>query len=338
MPQSQWWYASDNFGAAGVSPLLPTTSAGSEERGFHAAQRCRVIVEGVWVRDDVDGMFKGENDIIVATKFRVGNRPPLDKVHFLESNVPEKRWIPVPFHPEVFATRDFDPAMTDFALEVRVYDEDGLDDDDLAALTSAMSGSTMAAAVAFPALAPYAAFASGAGAALARLVDTLDEHDKLVHGRILLGVNKPASSGYDLFQPGFLICFARDVDASNLLLGQNRQVHTKSSGHGAPQRYEHLSYIVLRITRDGPSSPDMVTNQKMATLIAELELGRKGKSTQALEELASTFEAYTAMKRIERYKQLVSKTDLTREERELLEELGKDPSIRPYLGLRAPQS
>ena len=337
MPQSQWWYASENFGAAGVSALLPTTSAGSEDRGFHAAQRCRVIVEGVWVRDDVDGMFKGENDIIVSTKFRAGNRPPLDKVHFLESNVPEKRWIPVPFHPEVFATRDFDPAMTDFALEVRVYDEDGLEEDDLAALTSAMSGSATAAAVAFPALAPYAAFASGAGSALARLVDTLDEHDKVVQGRILLGVNKPASSGYDLFQPGFLVCFARDVDASNLVLGQNRQVHTKS-GHGAPQRYEHLSYIVLRITRDGPSSPEMLTNQKMATLMAELELGRKGKSTQALKELAATFEAYAAMKRIERYEELTRKKELTREERELLDELGRDPGIRPYLGLRPPQS
>ena len=337
MPQSQWWYSSENFGTAGVSPLLPTTSAGSESRSFQAAQRCRVAVEGVWVRDDVDGMFKGDNDIIVATKFRAGNRPPIDKVHFLESNVPEKRWIPVPFHPEVFATRDFDATMADFALEVRVYDEDGLDEGDLSSLTSAMTGATTAAAVAFPALAPYAAFASGAGGALARLVDTLDEHDKLVQGRILLGINKPASSGYDLFQPGFLVCFARDVDASNLVLGENRQVHTKN-GHGAPQRYEHLSYIVLRITRDGPSSVDMLTTQKMATLVAELELGRKGKSTQALKELAATFETYTAMKRLERYRELASRADLTREERELLDELGRDPSVRPYLGLRPPES
>lgn len=337
MPQSQWWYASESFGSRGVSPLLPTTSRGSEDGRFLAAQRCRVAVEGVWVRDDVDGMFKGENDIIVATKFRWGSRPPLDKVHFLESNVPEKRWIPVPFHPEVFATRDFDPAMGDFALEVRVYDEDGLDDSDLAALTSAMSGAASAAAVAFPALAPYAALASGAGASLARLVDTLDDHDKIVHGRILLGINKPESSGYDLLQPGFLVCFARDVDASNLVLGQNRQVQVKT-GHGAPQRYEHLSYIVLRVTREGPSSPQMLVQQRMATLVAELELGRRGKSTQALEELSATLQAYTAMRRIERYRELTQRADLTADERELLDELGRDPSVRPYLGLRLPQS
>jgi hypothetical protein len=332
---SQWWFASDKFSADGHSALISTTTGGSTDRDFKAAQTCRIIVEGGWIRDDRDGLFKGKNDLIVSTKFRAGENPPVDKVHLLEQEVPERRWVPIVFHPEIWATRDFNPEMGEIGFEVRVYDEDGLDDDEVKVLTSAMAGAASAAAVAFPVLAPYAAFAAGAGTALAKLVDTLDDHDELVRGRIRLSVNKDPNNGYDLLQPGFLICFSSAVDARKISLGQDRRLYAKKA-EGDWQPFEHLSYVVLRVSREGPSSPQMELTQKMSTLLSELEAGKGGKSGEALKYLQNTFEAYSTMRRIQRYRDLSQKTQLSTDEKDLLKELGSDPAVRPYLGLKQP--
>jgi len=128
-----------------------------------------------------------------------------------------------------------------------------------------------AAAIAFPVFAPYAGLAAGAGTALTGLFDTLDEHDEILNGRIRLAVNRPAKQGFDHLQPGFLVCFQSAVEAENLKLGSDRRVYFEEAGNW--QHYEHLSYTVIRVDREQSVAPGFEINQKMATLLTEIEAG-----------------------------------------------------------------
>jgi hypothetical protein len=43
----------------------------------------------------------------------------------------------------------------------------------------------------------------------------------------------------------------------------------------APEPFEHASYVVLRVTRDAPASPDWLIDQRAATLLSEIEHGKR---------------------------------------------------------------
>ncbi|SDJ11421.1 hypothetical protein SAMN04488540_10543 [Ferrimonas sediminum] len=329
--QAKWWYVNPNL-IDGYGSLLPpsTPMADGNQRYFRDANKLRLTVEGAWVRDDKDGWPKGSNDLVIASRFRIGKKPPITKLHLYRPDVPEKTWEPVAFHPEIFATNDFRESDGEIALQLNIYDEDGLRDDAQQQLNQALDGSTSAFALAFPVFAPYASLTAGVGRAMAALVDKLDEHDELIKGKIRLSVNKPANQPFDHLQPGLLVCFASSVDASSLLLGSDRKIYYQDQG--THKLYQEKSYCVIRIDRDGPSAPEFEINQSMATLLTEIELGKGSKGTQALVHLRETLEAYTTFKRLKRHNELQGKASRSEEENQLLDELKSDPKLAPYIG------
>lgn len=327
--KSQWWFASDQF-ASGLSRLGSTTQAGSPSWHFKEAQKLSITMEGAWVRDDHDGFVSGLNDIIITSKHRVGVRPIIDKIHFYQQEVPEKTWIGHFFHPLIFGSDDFREAeVQEVTLEVRVFDEDSLTEAEGNGIQTVISAGTLAAAVAFPVFAPFAGLAAGLGKTLVHLVDDLDEHDRIVEGRIRLAVNKPQGQGWDLLQPGFLVCFADEIDASSLSLGHDKKVYG-----GAPTRpilFEHQSYVVVRVTRDALQAPDWLIDQRAATLLSEIENGKRTGRPGALDFVRKTFELYTAFSRAQRLRELSHAIDLTPDEELLLAELKADPDLAQFL-------
>lgn len=332
--KSQWWFASDGFPApGGMSPLVPTTQAGSPDWSFHDAQKLSVVVEGVWVRDNEDGFAAGDNDLVVATKHRIGDRPIIDKIHFLKQEVPAKTWVGAFFHPAVYSTNDFREREADeLTLELRVYDEDSLSDEQSGIIDGVIAAASQVAAIAFPVFAPFAGLAANAGQALVDLVEQLDDHDRIIEGRIRLAINKPSDQGWDLLQPGFLVCFADEIAASGLHLGQDRRVYGKN---GKWEEFRHQAYAVLRVSRSVVLSPDQQIDQRAATLLSELESGKGERRTQALAFLRHTFAAYSTLTRLERLGELaaVDPALLTADERALLDELRADPAVGRFLRL-----
>lgn len=334
--KSQWWFASDQF-SGGLSRLSSTTQAGSADWHFQAAQKLSVTMEGTWVRDDHDGFGAGDNDVIVATKHRAGAGPIVDKVHFYKQEVPERTWIGSFFHPLIFASDDFDPAdVQEITLEVRVFDEDSLSVEEGAAVEGVIAAGTLAIAVAYPVFAPFAGLAAGLGKSLAGLVDRLNDHDRIVEGRIRLAVNKPQGQGWDLLQPGFLVCFAEEIDASRLFLGQDRKIY--GGAPGGAILFEHQSYVVVRVTRDALNTPDWVIDQRAATLLSEIEHGKQNQRGEALGFVRQTFQAYSTLRRLERLHALEHKADRTPDEDRRLLELRADSALMTHQNGRAQAS
>jgi len=328
--KSEWWYVSPNF-TNNVSPLVPTTMASGtdDERFFKDAQKLRITMEGAWIRDDKDGWGKGSNDLVIASKFRVGKNRPVTKLHYYKPDQPERQWESIVFHPEIFATNDFRESAGEIALQLYIYDEDGLSDSVQKELTQAMDSAASSAAIAFPVFAPYAGLAAGAGTALIGLFDSLDDHDEIMGGKIRLAVNRPADQAFDHLQPGFFVCFGSSVDASLLQLGSDKKVYFKDGG--THKEYEHVSYAVLRVDREQSISPDFEISQKMATLLTEIEQGKGGKGSSALHYLRSTIESYSTFKRLERHLELKNKAVKTDEEKQLLTELESDSKLIPFI-------
>lgn len=332
--KSQWWFASDAFAAGGYSPLVPTTQAGSADWTFKDAQRLTVTIEGAWVRDDHDGWFgDGDNDLVIASRHRLGDKPILDKLHFLKQDVPACTHVGAFFHPVIFTTADFrERDAEELTIELRVFDEDSLSDEQAEVIDSVIGTASQVAAIAFPVFAPFAGLAAEAGQALVDMIERLDEHDRILEGRIRLAINKPADQGWDLLQPGFLVCFAGETAASGLHLGQDRRVYGRN---GKWEEYRHQSYAVLRVSRRVLGTPELQIDQRAATLLSEIEAGKGERGTHALAFLRRTFQAYGTLTRLERYGELAVRdpASMSADERALLDELRADPNVVRFLRL-----
>ena len=68
--------------------------------------------------------------------------------------------------------------------------------------------------------------------------------------------------------------------ASGLFLGQDKRVY---GGSGRPAiAFSTSLYVVVRVTRDPLNTPDWLIDQKAATLLAELEHGKRTGRGEAL--------------------------------------------------------
>jgi hypothetical protein len=324
---NEWWFASEDM-PAGYSKLRDVTVAGSNDYRFDEAQKFTILVHGLWAKEKRD--LTSGNDLVVVSKHQLGDRPLVDKLHFYQANVSSKKYEGSFFHPIVYATQDYRTTDQKITLEVGVYDEDGLNAGEVAALQAAIQGASTAAAIAFPVFAPYAGLASNVASAVVQLVSNLNQHDRIIQGRIDLDFNKPTGRGYKLFQPGFLICFAQPVEATDLWLGSTGKIYTQAGTTGHWVEYAETSYIVLRVVRDFLQSPDYVVDEKAATLMSELT-GKGDRMTNTLNFLRDTLNAYNSYRRLQRYVELRTKSELSNDEKALLAELEKDPGLRPYL-------
>lgn len=323
---SQWWFANEKM-LDNHSALRSTASAGSKDYAFKDAQKLTIAVEEVFVLEKKDAV--SDNDLIICTKHQRGDRPEVDKVHFFQQNVKAPSYEGAFFHPVVFATRDFREEDTLITIELKVYDQDGLSKKESGEIEAGIGSAATASAIAFPAFAPYAGLAAGVGSALVELVNKLDAHDRILKGRIQLNVNKPSEEGYDLLQPGFLVCFEMDVNAASLVLGNDRRVYRLEGTKAIP--YVDMSYAVLRVRRDFLPTPDYAIDEKMATLLTQLDFGKGKPGTASLNFLRETLESYTNFTRLQRYTELAAKPAPTDDEKALLAELKGDPKIQPYL-------
>lgn len=165
--------------------------------------------------------------------------------------------------------------------------------------------------------------------AVVGLIDRLNDHDPIVEGRIRLSASGPPAQGRDLLQPGFLVCFGEEVDASSLFLDQRRRVCREEGARLVEQR--DLSYAVLRVSRTALRTPDMLIDQRAATLLSEIQRGKGDQQAHALEFVRETFQAYTALKKLARFRELSRKDQPTPDEARLLQELTADETVRALL-------
>jgi hypothetical protein len=308
------WYGSD-FGASGLASLTETFGDGGV---FGAAQPLTVRLRGAMIGEDLDWGPFGGNDLLIVTKFQIGDEPPVERLLFMESDT-EPGWHDDFFNDVVLSTGDFTGER--LTLRLQVYDVDHVD----RGFVESVRRLSERAAILFPQQALYAGLIDFAAGSLVELVNNVDDHDQILDERVTLEVAEP-ETGHKLLQPGYFVCTREPVESD---LRQGGESVRLRDAEGAA--YDGGSYAVLEIQRAALGDRRFEIDQKAAKLLAELH-GKGQSGTPSVSFLRDTLDAYTRFRKLERARELQSRDDLTDDERRLLEELRSNEALRPYLG------
>ena len=305
----------------GTSPelgsLQSVTEQFSNREVFSSAQPITVRFRGVSVQEDYDWILTGSNDLMIVTKFQIGDEPPVERLIFMEKDT-DLGWHDDFFNGVIYSTRDFSGER--LTIRLQVYDIDNIDQ----SLVQSVRRLSEQVGILFPRLAPIAGMVDFAAGPLVDLVDNIDDHDKIIDDRITLEVAEPGT-GHKLLQPGYLV-YARNSIDTDYALGDSLRLEDSSGNE-----YEEGSYAVLEFMREDLGNRQYEINQKAAKLIAELQ--GKGQSGQAaVTFLQDTLEAYNTFQKLQRAHELQSKETLDTDQEKLLEDLQSNEALKPYLG------
>lgn len=303
--------------ATGLNPgkLREPTQKVSDREVFSSAQPMTVRLRGVMTTKEREMFLRGGNDLVVVSKFQIGDEPPVERLHLMENDL-ESGWHDDFFDDIVFTTRDFTGER--LTLRLQVYDVDSIDK---SIVESAKQLAKKAAGI-FPQLAPYAGAVSFAVEPVVDLVDNIDDHDRILDDRITLEVADP-DVARKLLQPGLIACSHEPIGEGCELQNDLRIVRSDGSEYDT-------SYAVIEVLRERLADRQQEITQKAAKLIAELQ--GKGQSSQTgMFFLRDTLEAYNNFQRLERARSLRSQDELDESEKELLADLESDKDLKPYL-------
>ncbi len=315
MAAQSWWGTGLQIGA-GIE-LRDLTQAFPGEEVFREAQKLTIRMRRVCIREDLDGFMRGDNDLAIATTYQFGPEPPVQRLHFLRNGVPlgcEGDF----FDDFILSVRDFKDRIV--TLRFQVYDVDGVS----ANLIDEIQGVAQSVAVTFPVTAPIAGIAGFGAPALLKLVNGLDDHDRIIDKRLKLEIRAPGT-GHNLLQPGYFVCFSQPVEAG-LRLSSSLNVERADGSE-----FTDFSYGVLQVTRTDERFAEVEIDQKIAKLLSELD--GKGQSGKApIEFLRDTLSGYANFRKLRRVTELKAKDPRTGDEEALLQELLEDEAISDYTG------
>ncbi len=284
----------------------------------------RVRLRGAMVLDDHDrwSLFRSTNDLFVATEYAFGEKPIVDRVHYVGAE-DELGWYGEFSDDVVVSKRDLRDER--FHLRVKIYDLKGVPSE----IKTEMGKLATTPAGAFPLLAPYSGDVGREADRLVSVVNDIERHGPILDRRLTLEMAEP-ETGRRLLQPGYYVCTKNGVRNRDLSLDDDLRM--VEGVDGSAVEYTDASYAVVQIDKNVANRRRMEIDRRVAALIAQLN--GKGRSSETdLHHLRETLEAYTVLSRLERVRELQSRSDLTAAEESLLAELGDRNELQRYLEL-----
>lgn len=348
MTQSCFWVAPISIGSSKtvklchVSILLPYSISTVHQDIIKEAEPVTIKLRGVMVERCKNGLMekitgKKTNDLIVVSKYQFGKEPVIERLHFFEKKA-ELGWRGNFFDDIVFST-DGLKALS-IKLQIQVYDIDKQDNDvkqSLLSLGNSVSSVLPILGIVAKGTAPAAFAAFQAANMVINLIDELNPNDKLIDQTLVLQSAQPETA-HSLLQPGYFVCFSRNVDEELYLNSELRVV--KSDG---VTEYRDCDYAVLEVSRSFELNREQQLDQKAAKLMSELN-GRGNSGKAGLDFLRETINGYDMYKTMGKIQQLTSrektlaseKKELPPEQKQLLnhlkDKLRGDPVAKPWLG------
>jgi hypothetical protein len=308
--------------------LRPLTQLFPGETKFEKAEPITVRLRGVEVREDEDNDFlfiPNKNDVIVVSSFQFDSQPPVQRLHYMRKGQELGRIVPI-FKDVVFSLDGLSADYKILTLRIQVYDVDGMSDEMIQEITTLSTNAAKMASVFFPQLTLIASGVALALPPLLKLINNLNNHDKIIDESLQLEIG---SSGIrdEILQPGYFICFKRP-QPEGLDLNDSLQV-TKFDG----SVFTDCSYAIFDIRRDyWKEVQTWAIDQKMAKIIAELD--GKGQSEKApIDFLRETLTAYTKWENLKRATSIreIPEVEKTQAQKDLLSRLLEDADVAGYL-------
>ena len=273
------------------------------------------------VAEDLDGWFRGNNDIMILAKSALGDKPKVERIVFYGEEIPKGEPLSNFYANSIFQTDDYD-GESRLWLEVNILEIDTDLGERKAAISAFQSLASTAGAV-FPVLLPYAMGASAGVGLVKKLVNALENNINVIKVPIAFYPGK-IKRGYPPLQEGQYVVFANPQDPDNFKLSSNGLLEGKN--------VEKISYAVFDIIEgEERVSPEVVKNQKIATLLTQLRSGNINTTKASIEFLDETLSAYSNYQKLERYLELKNKADRTDDEKAIMERIKKIDDLKPYL-------
>lgn len=292
-----------------------------ESRVPEAAQPFTASMVTVVVSEDLDGILRGRNDILVLTKSSLGEQPLVERIHYYEEEVPKGKPIRNMFADNVFVTDDYD-GEDRLWLELNVVEVDTDTGERKAAIKAFQSLATTAGAV-FPVAVPYAFAANAAIGVIEKLISAIEKDTNVVKVPFALHPGDPRPGKAPL-QFGSYVVFAQPQDPSKYKLQPNGLITSGS-------KPSEVSYAVFNLSPVKQVSPKMVISQKVATLLTQMKNGNTNSAVGTLAFLNNTLIQYSNFGKLNRYFELKGKESLTAKEKALMGEIAKIEAIKPFI-------
>ena len=286
-----------------------------------AAQPFTVSMVAAVVAEDLDGIFRGKNDLLVLSKSSMGEQPLVERIHFFEEEVPKGHPIKHMLAENVFIADDYN-GIDKLWLEIDVLEIDTDTGERKAAARAFQSLAATAGAV-FPAILPYAFGASAVVAVVEKLVAALEKDTHVVRVPFAMYPDAPRPGRAPL-QAGTYVAFAQPQDPSDFKLYANGLLT-------ASNKTSEVSYAVFDVAPVKQVSPKFVTSQKVATLLTQMQQGNPHSALATIDFLTDTLTQYGNFAKLNRYLELKCKEQLSDEERALLAAIKKMDVLKPFL-------
>lgn len=291
-----------------------------------AAQPFSVTMTNAVVAQDLDGIFRGKNDILLLSKSSMGTQPEVERVHYYEEEVEAGKPLKNLLANSVFVTEDYN-GKDRLWLEMNVLEIDSDTGERKGAIQAFRSLASTAGAV-FPAIVPYAFGVSAAVSVVEKLISALEKDEQVVKVPLSLHADEPGPGRAPL-QVGSFIAFSQPVDPEEYRLDKNGNVYQRSNN-----KPSDVSYCVFTVLPEKEVAPEYVLSQKVATLLTQINNGNKNSALGTIAFLQDTLTQYSYFKKLQRYRDLTKKKNPTDEEKALTDEIGGIDVLQDFLPKR----
>jgi hypothetical protein len=286
-----------------------------------AAQAFTVSMVNVVVAKDLDGWFRGKNDLLVLSRTSMGDQPLVERIHFFEEEIDKGQPIQNILADCMFLADDYN-GIDKLWLEVDVLEVDTDTGERKAAVTAFQSLAALAGGI-FPAIMPYAFGASAVIGLIDKLMGILEKDIHVV--RVPFAMHPDAARpGHAPLQAGTYVAFATNQDPSGFKMHSNGLLT-------AGNRPSGVSYAVFDVAPVKQVSPKFVVSQKVATLVTQMQRGNKKSPLATVDFLMDTLAQYSNFGKLTRYLELKSKDQPSDEEKALMAEIAKIEALKPFL-------
>lgn len=297
-----------------------------ESNRIKPAQSFTVSLNSVVVNENFESFLRGKNDIMILSKSSLGGDPAVERVHFFEKEIPVGQPISNLFSGNIYIADDYSGIDTLwFEINVLEIDKDTGERESTVNAFQSLAGT---AGAVFPAIIPYTFAASSLAKVITGLISALEKNDNIIkHSIRYYPPNNSQRRGKAPLQAGQYVLFRTPLDASGAVLENNGLIKFKETTATD-------SYAVFDITPSININPAFIINQKIATLMTQINSAKNGNALEStMKFLNETLVDYSNFRKLERYIDLNEKpvSDLTDEEKELMEKIKTVDDLKPFL-------
>lgn len=281
------------------------------------------------IAEDLDGLGRGGNDILIVTKSAIGSHPPVERVHFYEKDIPAGQVLNNLFANNVLMVDDYS-GHERLWLEINIIEVDTSDGERHAAV-NALQSLAQTAGAAFPVLAPYAYPVSRVISAINKIFSRLEKNTEVIRAPISLYPPTQASRGRAPLQVGVYVVFPEPQYGNAFKMDDSGVLWTTQD------RQADITYATFAIAPGLSISVDHLRNQKLATLLTQIRADSHKSDRTTFDLLRDTLQDQQHFRMLQRYYDLMGRSHRTAAENRRLQEIvERYREIRPYLPPQLP--